>query len=416
MPPSAIRTRAQTVAFWTFALQLWSVWALALSNAFMVISTIAVLVALVEARAPSAGATREATAATLVPYRLAVPLSAFVIVFFASAAFSYEPRTSISRLGDVLSLLPLMLALATVDGDSRARIVTRGLMVMGALVAAFGLLQIVGGGAGVELGKRMPGPFSHYQTFAGVILLCAALSLGRLVAGRGRDGGGWLAVALAGAVLPALALSLNLTRGSWVALGGAVVFLLAVRRPRQLLWVVPAAIAGVLLMPPAVRERAVSIFDLRDESNYDRLCMLDAGLRMVAERPLLGLGPGVVKTRYPIYRHPTAPRDHRPHLHDTYLQMAAEYGTLSLIAYAAILIASFAQAWRNYRSQGGAAGPDADLHLGVAAALLAYTLAGFFEDNWADTEVQKLALFVIALPFCLDSLLQGRAWPNSSSS
>src|SRR5262249_23854071 len=153
-------------------------------------------------------------------------------------------------------------------------------------------------------------------TFAGVILLCAALSVGRLVAGRAKDGAWWIA-ALAGALLPALALSLNLTRGSWVALAGAVVFLLAVRRPRQLLWVIPIAIVGVLVMPPAVRERAVSIFDLRDESNYDRLCMLDAGLRMVAERPLLGLGPGVVKTRYPLYRHPTAPRDHRPHLHDT---------------------------------------------------------------------------------------------------
>ncbi len=49
-------------------------------------------------------------------------------------------------------------------------------------------------------------------------------------------------------------------------------------------------------------------------------------------------------------------------------------------------------------------GPRADLHLGAAAALVAYTLAAFFEDNWADTEVQKIALFVIALPFCLASL------------
>jgi putative inorganic carbon (HCO3(-)) transporter len=194
-----------------------------------------------------------------------------------------------------------------------------------------------------------------------------------------------------------------------------VVFVLVTRRPRQLLWVGPAAIVLVVVLPPTVRERAVSIFDLRDESNYDRLCMLDAGLRMVAERPLLGLGPGVVETRYPLYRHPTAPRDHRPHLHDSYLQLAAEYGVLALVAFAAILIASFTQTLRNYRREGGAAGPRADLHLGAAAALVAYTLAAFFEDNWADTEVQKIALFVIALPFCLDSR-SGEAWPNSSSS
>src|SRR6185503_20401739 len=111
------------------------------------------------------------------------------------------------------------------------------------------------------------------------------------------------------------------------------------------------------------------IFDLRDESNYDRLCMIDAGLRMVAERPLLGLGPGVVESRYPLYRHPTAPRDRRPHLHDAYLQLAAEYGVLALIAFVAILAASLRQTLVNYRRDGGASGPRVDLHLGVAAAL-----------------------------------------------
>ena len=130
------------------------------------------------------------------------------------------------------------------------------------------------------------------------------------------------------------------------------------------------------------------------------------------------LGPGVVETRYPLYRHPTAPRAHRPHLHASYLQLAAEYGVLALVAFAAILTASFSQTLRNYRRDGGAAGPRADLHLGAAAALAAYALAAFFEDNWADTEVQKIALFVIALPFCLDCLgsLGGEAWRNSSNS
>lgn len=401
-----VRGARGAVAFWSFALQLWTVGALALSNVFMGLSAVAVLLD----RWPRARGGRPPALEPLVPRRLAVPLGAFVLVFFASTAFSYEPRTSLGRIGEIASLLPLLLALASVEREAHARVVVRGLMVMGALLATFGLLQIVAGDAGVELGRRTAGPFSHYQTFAGVVLLCAAFAFTRVVCGGwpipggGGEGSGWSAAAIAGTVLPAVALSLNLTRGSWVALAGMVVFVLAMRRPRHLLWVAPAAIVLVLFLPPAVRERAVSIFDLRDESNYDRLCMLDAGLRMVAERPLLGLGPGVVETRYPLYRHPTAPRDRRPHLHDSYLQLAAEYGVLALAAFASILIASFGQALRNYRRDGGASGPRADLHLGAAAALVAYTLAAFFEDNWADTEVQKIALFVIALPFCLASL------------
>ena len=55
----------------------------------------------------------------------------------------------------------------------------------------------------------------------------------------------------------------------------------------------------------------VSITDLKDLSNYDRLCMLEAGMTMVKERPLFGLGPEMVERRYPIYRSPTAPLDSR---------------------------------------------------------------------------------------------------------
>ena len=34
-------------------------------------------------------------------------------------------------------------------------------------------------------------------------------------------------------------------------------------------------------------------------------------------------------------------------------------------------------------------------------ALLAFNVAGLFENNWGDTEVQRPALFVLAIPFCL---------------
>ncbi len=94
---------------------------------------------------------------------------------------SRRPRSPTSRApawggsARSLSLLPLLLALASVEREAHARVVVRGLMVMGALLATFGLLQIVAGDAGVELGRRTAGPFSHYQTFAGVVLLCAAL-------------------------------------------------------------------------------------------------------------------------------------------------------------------------------------------------------------------------------------------------
>jgi O-antigen ligase len=155
------------------------------------------------------------------------------------------------------------------------------------------------------------------------------------------------------------------------------------------------------LAPVPLLHRMTSIVDLRDTSNYDRLCMAEAGLRMVADRPLFGLGPQLVERRYPIYRTPTAPRYAVPHLHNNLLQLAAERGLPSLAAYLAMMAGSLCLAYRRYRQEGGRRGPRSDLYLGVMLALFAFNVAGLFENNWGDTEVQRVVLFVMAIPFCL---------------
>ncbi len=140
----------------------------------------------------------------------------------------------------------------------------------------------------------------------------------------------------------------------------------------------PAAFAFVVLAPVPVLARALSVTNLSDESSYDRLCMLEAGARMVAEHPLFGIGPNMVERLYPIYRHATASRLNVPHLHDSYAQLAAERGLPALASYLALLAVALARAWRGYRADlaaghgAGQAGSRADLWLGVTAALVAF--------------------------------------------
>jgi O-antigen ligase len=83
------------------------------------------------------------------------------------------------------------------------------------------------------------------------------------------------------------------------------------------------------------------------------------------------------------------------------LQIAAERGLPSLAAYLAMTAVAVVAAWRGYVREGGRRGPRADLYMGVLLALLAFNLAGLFENNWGDAEVQRPILFVLALPFCL---------------
>jgi len=124
---------------------------------------------------------------------------------------------------------------------------------------------------------------------------------------------------------------------------------------------------------------------------------------MIRERPLQGQGPNMVELRYPLYRVPEAWRYTVPHLHDAFLQVAAERGVPALLALLLMLGLPAARALGGYRREGGRRGPRADLWLGVLGGLVAFSVAGLFEDNWGDVEVQRLVLLLLAVPYGLEA-------------
>jgi O-antigen ligase len=390
--------RWRRIAVAGYALHLFTVFGLALSN---------ILLALTLAIAPRAIAARRVDWRVLRPVLL--PMGFYLVFLTASIALSYEPRASLYSFGETFAMATLYLGPGLVRGERELRRLIDGMIAVAALIALRGLSQYLWMSFG-ELDQRIRGPFSHYMTFSGVLLICDALLVTQMVCGRaGRSPWRWGALALINGALIG-----TLTRGAWVALGVTLLCLLAIESSRGGAWLGArhrgwryAAVSAlcllgvVLLAPPQLLRRAASTFDLRDPSNYDRLCMIDAGLRMIAERPLVGLGPDMVDHRYEIYRQPTAPRYWVPHLHDSFLEMAAERGLPSLAAYLWMMVAGVRLAWRRFRAEGGLAGQRAELYLGSILALLAFNLAGLFENNWGDAEVKRLALFALMIPFCL---------------
>lgn len=394
--------RAPRIAFWLYAGHLFTLFGIALSN---LLAGLAVLATPWAARAERRWAAETAAPAAAAPARrrelaaLDAAVGFYVLVLLVAMAASYRPEVSLRGASEIFTLATLVLAPRLVRGERDVRRVVDGVILIGALVALWGLGQYLFGMG--DLDRRIRGPFSHWMTFSGFLLVCDLLLAAQLFfRRRGRRWPATVGRLLALAAINA-ALVGSLTRSAWVGLAGALVAAAAIRSPRRLLWAVPAIVLFVLLAPVPVLQRAWSIFDLSDRSNYDRLCMIEAGARMVAERPLTGLGPEMVEERYPIYRSPSAPRYETPHLHNSFLQLAAERGLPGLAAYLVLMAMAFRAAWRGYRREGGRAGPRPDLWLGCLLALVAFNLAGLFEHNWGDTEVQRLVLFVMAIPFCL---------------
>ena len=330
-----------------------------------------------------------------VPEAFRSPLAAVAAAFAAcvvlSAVFSSNVRVSSRHLPGLSLLLLLPIAIELIDTPARGRAILLALGVSGCALSLLGIWQFIND-RGSDINERIQGTLSHWMTFSGLALLAACVLLGFAFEERGR----WRLAGLA-AVLPLVAMLLTYTRGAWVGMVAALVLYLAVRRPRGLLLIPLGLVVVFLLMPREIQTRMLSIADLSDPSSRDRIAMARAGLHMVADHPLFGVGPDMVQRLYPLYRQPDAVRLQVPHLHNNVVQIAASNGLPAAAAYLCLVGLFFVRAVQRLKKE---TRPDrAALLAGALLAVSAITVAGLFEYNFGDTEVEMATLLVVAIPF-----------------
>jgi O-antigen ligase len=189
---------------------------------------------------------------------------------------------------------------------------------------------------------------------------------------------------------------MTLTRSAWLGFGVGLAALFLASRPRLLILVPVLAGALVAAGPEAVTRRALSMFDRADATARDRIVMWEAGVAMVKDHPLTGVGPGRVKELYPEYRRPGFVEPRPGHLHNNLIMIAAETGLPSLGAYLWFLVAFLRGAAPFAR------GPWTRVQAvarGSVAAMVALFVAGLFEYNFGDVEILRVTLLLSVFPF-----------------
>ncbi|MGZ5495083.1 MAG: hypothetical protein ACXWHG_15885, partial [Thermoanaerobaculia bacterium] len=121
-----------------------------------------------------------------------------------------------------------------------------------------------------SLEQRITGLAPHVMTFSGQLLPIALLLL--VIAAHRRQWWWWTSAAVV-----TLALFLTLTRSYWIGWLAGVAVLLVLKRPRWLLYAVPILLIAITFLPMDFFGRLVSSFDVRQESNLDRIRMAQAG-------------------------------------------------------------------------------------------------------------------------------------------
>ena len=294
--------------------------------------------------------------AARIPWYLILTMLALVGTMVLSMAVAINVKSSLKEISKWLEVLAIVL-LGSQYLRTRRQIWT--IIVLVCLAGIFGYLQ-----AFFNLGPqsfirdaalRVYGTFDQPNPYAAYINLPLSVALALTLLGRN-----WLTRILAGitSIMLASAEYLSQSRGGEIALAAALFFIVLAGMPRirvlmrvliiGIFGFVEAALLGWIplsLFNPALKFLGLVQISLiepstQDFSTAERLAHWIAGLHMYFDHPILGVGIGNYPDAYPLYQVTTF-ADPLGHAHNYYINIAAEMGTIGLIAYLLFLLAIF---------------------------------------------------------------------------
>lgn len=389
MPPTLLGRIAFWTAFGSAAAFLFSI---AVGNVLLALSVAALLFSGLKLRFPP----------------IHWPLGIFILGTVVSMALADHPWEGRSQIRKLLVFLMMVIISSTFRELRQARWLVQAFAALAALSAFRALMQFTfmlkdcGDSYGCLVGERISGFMSHWMTFGGqmmiVLVLLAAFLFWALPPKRP------MVLWLGAAGLIAAAIFAGGTRSIWLATAVAGTYLLW-HWKRWTVVVAPAVIAVALLAAPGfLKERFTSAWKPHGEldSNQHRRITWATGLRMIQAHPFFGVGPQHVDLQFKQYVPPEItrlPEGWYGHLHNIYLQYAAERGIPTMLAMMWLLgkmLWDFLRALRKLPP-----GPsDARFLLhGSIAALIAILVGGIFEHNLGDSEVLALFLSTMSLGY-----------------
>lgn len=307
-----------------------------------------------------------------------------------SAFFSVNPEVSLIDSKDLLLFLIVPLVYMGLQKTSAVKRANAALLVSAIISVAYALFySFVQAGPG----ERIQGFMGHYMTLAGVMLLFGAMALSLCIFTRDKIRFFWGL----GFLLSVLILILTSTRSAWIGMIIAVSVVLFFFKPKTLI-VVPVATALILFLSPKdIKNRALSIFNPKSASNAQRLEYLRAGIKIIKEFPLFGTGPDTVELEFQNPKYGLSEdAKNNVHLHNNILQIGAERGIPTLVAWFAFLAWLFISLAKLIPNKDPTLFP---LTVAAVAAFLAHFVAGLFEFNFADAEVAALFFYIMTVPF-----------------
>ncbi len=341
-----------------------------------------------------------------------LPLALFVLGTFVALALSPHPGEGLPQVRKLFVLSELIVVFSCFRDMKLVRAVFLTWAGFAAITGLRGFVQFFQkmnearalgqNDYSYYVGERITGFMSHWNTFSAqemfsLIMLGAFLFFAPIARKR-------LWVWILCAALIAAAVLLAETRAVWIGAAISALYL-AWSWKRWTVLAAPALVAiAFLASPPVIKDRFKSLTHPKEvDSNTFRLITWRTGLEMIKAHPLLGIGPEGPKYHFEEWVPADIPRPLPTgwygHLHNIYLQYAAERGIPTMLILMWLLGKMLYDFWSGLRKVPPGRSDARFLLYGGIAVILATLAEGFFEYNLGDSEVLTMFLVVVACAY-----------------
>ena len=264
---------------------------------------------------------------------------------------------------------------------------------------------------------RITGFYSHYETYAEVLQLIAALAIGMLIAlPDKRSRLGWFLGLMI--LLIGVALLFTSTRAAMIGLTVAVACMAYASSRRRVLLV--GMVALVLAAPIAYvmveRARGISFLDPEEGSFAWRLKVWPETLPLIKDHPLFGIGKGSegkLRDQWGLYDNGKLPPGH---FHSTPIQIAVWWGLAALLLYYGMMAIFAVEMWRlAKRLRQDKRWELWGVALGGLGGLVAFNISSLVHFNFGDGEVVMMFWLLTGMTFAVRRIVLEQAEPFEAS-
>lgn len=305
---------------------------------------------------------------------LDLPIIIFAIIGFISTFNSLILKQSLMAIPIFVVgiFLSYYLVLGNITDKKFLKKFILAMILGGTITACLGIFQHLIWGV-----ERSYATLIHINTLAGYLTLMIPIVLSLLFYAPKRGEKILLTFSL---ITMIICLIFTRSRSGWLALVGAMSFLVIIKKEKRLaIGLILVIIVVVSLLIPSIKARLRITFDLT--ANKGRICLAKSALQMIKDYPLTGIGVNTFLHIYPQYQLPEDKELGRPHTHNVFLQIGAEMGLFAIIILLWLLIRVFKIGWKTLRRT-----KDEYLRalvIGLLASLIAFLISQEFDYMWS---------------------------------